>query len=251
MSSPTHPIRVALIGLPGTAPERQQGTAWTANAHLPYLLNSEHYEIVALCNTSVERAKEAVKLHGLPETTKTYGNPEGTPSIPPTLSDQFDANTCFLPSDVAADPDIDLVVSSVRVERHFPTAAPSLRAGKAVFVEWPIGSNLAEAEELAELAKQHHAKNLVGLQGKFSPVVQKLRELVRSGRIGKVLSSSYLATVGTDVPTAKDDVSYFVERAVGTNTLTTTFGHSSEYIQYGMLCLLFHAVPRILIVVRF
>lgn len=244
MSSP-QPIRVALIGLPGTAPEFQQGTAWTANAHLPYLLNSDHYEIAALCNTSVQRAKEAVKLHGLPESTKTYGNPEGmalnyadstTPLSFWRVSLSFIAGTCHIfviPPDVAADPDIDLVVSSVRVERHFPTAAPSLRAGKAVFVEWPLGSNLAEAEELAELAKRHHAKNLVGLQGKFSPVVQKLRELVQSGRIGKVLSSSYLATVGYDVPIDKADVSYFVERAVGTNPLTIAFGHSSEYIQYG------------------
>lgn len=71
------PIRVGLIGLSGAPPDKYQGTAWAASAHLPYLLDSDAYTLVALCNTSVESAKKAVKMYGLPESVKTYGNPEG------------------------------------------------------------------------------------------------------------------------------------------------------------------------------
>ena len=50
---------------------------------------------------------------------------------------------------------MDLVVCSVRVDRHFGAIAPALRAGKNVYVEWPLGKNLEEAEELLRLSKAH------------------------------------------------------------------------------------------------
>lgn len=70
------PIRVGLIGLSSAPPDKYQGAGWAPIAHLPYLLNSDAYTLVALCNTSVESAKNAVKLYNLPESTKTYGNIE-------------------------------------------------------------------------------------------------------------------------------------------------------------------------------
>lgn len=75
------PIRVGLIGLSSSPPDKYQGSGWATSAHLPYLLNSDVYTLVALCNTSVESAKKAVKLNNLPESTKTYGSSEGMFSI--------------------------------------------------------------------------------------------------------------------------------------------------------------------------
>lgn len=75
------PIRVGLIGLSGAPSDQYQGTGWAAMAHLPYLLDSDAYTLAALCNTSVESAKNALKLHNLPESIKTYGSVEGTHTI--------------------------------------------------------------------------------------------------------------------------------------------------------------------------
>lgn len=43
---------------------------------------------------------------------------------------------------LAADPDVDLVVCNVGVDRHHETIRPSVAVGKAVFCEWPLASNL-------------------------------------------------------------------------------------------------------------
>lgn len=70
----TGPIRVGIIGLsPGQ---------WAANAYLRYLQSPESkFKIVAVCNSSVESAKNAVKTLKLAEDTKTYGDPQGKDDI--------------------------------------------------------------------------------------------------------------------------------------------------------------------------
>ncbi|EIM83426.1 NAD-P-binding protein [Stereum hirsutum FP-91666 SS1] len=168
------PIRAGLTGLSGSPPDKYQGLGWAASALLPYLLDSEAYTFDAICNTSVESARCAVRLHNLPDSTKTYGNVE----------------------ELAADPDIDLVVSCVRVDKHYPTIIPALRNGKSVFVEWPLGANLQEAEEMAAFAKRNNARSLVGLQGAVCSDVRTIEELLTAGRVGKVLSSSSTCSMG-------------------------------------------------------
>jgi hypothetical protein len=67
------PIRVGFLGL-------SKG-GWARSAHFPYLNESDKYQIVAICNSSVSSAQDAIKLYNLPASTKAYSNPEG-PSSP-------------------------------------------------------------------------------------------------------------------------------------------------------------------------
>ncbi|GJD02192.1 oxidoreductase family protein [Colletotrichum higginsianum] len=160
------PIRIALIGLSANAK-----TSWAAESHLPYLLSPrgrQHYTITALLNSSTGAAEAARAHYGLPGDVKVYGNPEA----------------------LARDPDVELVVCNTRVDTHFDVAAPSARAGKAVYVEWPPTRDLESSEELASLAaKTSGGASIVGLQGRVARVVLKVREVVDSGRVGKVLGS--------------------------------------------------------------
>jgi len=75
--SASEKIRVALIGLNAPPPGTPSGTNWAASGHLPYLLSSEKYELVALQNSSTARATAAIKAYGLNARTKAYGTPEG------------------------------------------------------------------------------------------------------------------------------------------------------------------------------
>ncbi|KAK9776586.1 hypothetical protein SCAR479_06631 [Seiridium cardinale] len=199
------PMRTAIIGLSSNAV-----TNWASQAHLPYLLSPEgrsKFEIIALCNSSVGAAKKAVRAFDLPPETRTYGSPE----------------------DLAADPDVQLVVVSTRVDKHYETALPNLKTGKSVYVEWPLAENLARAEELAQLAKEKGVKTVVGLQGRFTPPLIKLRELIASGRIGKVLSSKVSAFGGAmHRENLTNGMRYFTDRKVGGNFLTIGFGHSKS-----------------------
>jgi len=63
------PTRVGFIGL--------SKSGWAPRAHLPYLKSSPDYEIVAIANSSVQSAQEAIKLYELPSSVKAYGNPQG------------------------------------------------------------------------------------------------------------------------------------------------------------------------------
>ena len=77
MASPSK-IRVALIGLNAPPAGTPSGTNWAAAGHLPYLTSSDKYELVALQNSSAERAADAIKAYGLdPNKTRAYGSPEG------------------------------------------------------------------------------------------------------------------------------------------------------------------------------
>jgi hypothetical protein len=49
--------------------------------------------------------------------------------------------------------EVDLVVVTVKVPHHREVVTTALQAGKMVLCEWPLGNGLAEAEELAALAR--------------------------------------------------------------------------------------------------
>ena len=61
---------------------------------------------------------------------------------------------------------------------------PALEAEKMVFVEWPLAANIAQVEELVELANSKKLKTMVGVQAQGDPLVAKIKQLVcviRSG----------------------------------------------------------------------
>lgn len=110
---------------------------------------------------------------------------------------------------------------------HYDTIKPSIEAGKAVFIEYPVAENTQRAKELADLAKEKNIPNIVGLQARMAPAVLKLKEIITSGQIGKVLSSS----VSAYSPFSKRDsisegLGYFLDKKVGGNPVIITFGHS-------------------------
>jgi predicted dehydrogenase len=133
-------------------------------------------------------------------------------------------------------------VCSVRVDRHLQTIAPALKAGKDVFVEWPLGKNLAEAEELLKLKNEGGVKNaVVDLQARQAPIVHKLRDFIESGKIGKVLSSTWTGAGGAFAGTITQAYEYISQREIGGNMVTIHFGHSIDYIQAGI-----HTPPPLL-----
>ncbi|RWA03854.1 hypothetical protein EKO27_g11254 [Xylaria grammica] len=199
------PIRVALIGLSASAK-----VSWAEQGHLPYLHSARgrsRYELVALLNSSVEAAIAARAHFQLPPTVRTYGSPD----------------------DLARDQDVDLVVCNTRVDTHVLTTAPSLSAGKAVFIEWPLAENYEAA--LALTGNQRVDHSVIGLQGRVSPIALKLKEVLKSGRIGRVLSSDVRAfgNLGRRDSIA-ESVSYFTKRSVGGNHVTIAYAHTIDYV---------------------
>ena len=77
-------------------------------------------------------------------------------------------------------------VIATPVRTHNLLAKEALLHGKHVLVEKPLTANVAEAEELAELAREHQLTLMVGHTFEYSPAVNEIRKLVQSGDLGKI-----------------------------------------------------------------
>jgi predicted dehydrogenase len=198
------PIKIGLIGLSTSS----KATNWAVLAHLPYLQSPQgkaHYEIIALCNSSLESAQRSVKHFNLSSSIKTYGSAE----------------------DLAADPDIELVVNVTGVKSHYEVLLPVLKAGKNVYTELPLASNITQMRELVALAEEKGVKTIFGLQGQAHPGILAVKKMIAENKIGKVLSTTLIATTG--LPLDKPLPAAFkmlAERKAGGNLATIWVLHS-------------------------
>ncbi len=84
--------------------------------------------------------------------------------------------------------DVDGVVIATPVNTHYALARQALLHGKHVLVEKPLTTNVAEAEELVELAEKRHLTLMVGHTFEYSPAVNELRKMIASGELGNIYS---------------------------------------------------------------
>jgi predicted dehydrogenase len=194
----TDKIRVGIVGATVT----QGGSGWGANAHVLALKALPHYALKAVCTAHEDTAKASAAAFGAERAFHRF-------------------------SDMAASPDVDLIVVCVRVPGHRELVMAGLQAGKAVFCEWPLGANLAEAEEMAGLARQRSLTNIVGLQARSDPTIRFAADLVKEGYIGEVLTANLSTVTQAQLQRGPGRIWQGV-RANGANTLTITGGHAID-----------------------
>lgn len=91
------------------------------------------------------------------------------------------------PADAFSNPEIDLVVVATPNDSHSDLARRALAAGKNVVVDKPFTTTVAEALELAALAKQSGRVLAVFQNRRWDGDFLTLRELISDGRLGEVL----------------------------------------------------------------
>lgn len=84
--------------------------------------------------------------------------------------------------------DIDAVVIVTPVRTHYTLAQQALFYHKHVLVEKPLTCNVEEAEELVALAEEKQRVLMVGHTFEYNLAVNELRNLIRSGDLGKIYS---------------------------------------------------------------
>ena len=118
-------------------------------------------QVVAICDKSEKALKRAAHAHpGLHVTTD--------------------------PGELLSSPDIDAIAVITPVWTHFELAHSALSNGKHVFVEKPFASSSAQAEELIELGERNHLQIMVDHTFLFTGAVQKIRQLIDDGTLGKL-----------------------------------------------------------------
>jgi len=89
-------------------------------------------------------------------------------------------------SDVFLSTEIDAVAVVTPVWTHYELAKAALQNGKHVFVEKPFTSNVAQAEELIDLAQKKNLKIMVDHTFLFTGAVKKIWKLLEEGTLGKL-----------------------------------------------------------------
>lgn len=194
------PLRVGLVGADAG------GKGWAPMAHLPAIKGLAELELAAVCTSRPESAAAAAKAFGV-------------------------ARSFHDVAELAASPDIDAVAVVVRAVHHHEAVVAALKAGKHVSCEWPVGTSLLQTRELAALARQRGVVTAVGLQGRSTPALQYLKELVEGGWLGELLSVDVSAVV-TGVTQVPSQAAWEAERKKGAHFFNVTGGHTIDTLLF-------------------
>jgi len=110
--------------------------------------------------------------------------------------------------ELVKDPEIHAICIATPVFSHFELAKKSLKADKHTFIEKPMASNVSQCRELVELADHKDLILMTGHTFIYSTPVRRIKEIIKSGDIGRVLYiSSQRMNLGlfqTDINAAWD-----------------------------------------------
>ena len=81
---------------------------------------------------------------------------------------------------------VDAVIVASPAATHATVARQAIEAGKPVLVEKPFALSGRDAEAVAKLAEQRRLPVLAGHLLVYHPAVEKLRELIQQGELGKL-----------------------------------------------------------------
>lgn len=142
-------VRVAVVGC-GSVSER----------YVPNLKQSPHVDLVGICDNQIDRARKHAETYGI---ERYFGDVDR----------------------LLAEVDFDLFVNLTPMPLHAPFNRKGLEAGRNVWCEKPIATELAEASALIELAKSRE----LGLWGApntpTSPAFRCMAGILTSGEIGQ------------------------------------------------------------------
>ena len=82
---------------------------------------------------------------------------------------------------------VDAVLVATPPGSHYMVAMQALKHGRHVLVEKPMATSVAQAEDLVAAAAEHDVQLMVGHTFEYNPAVRHLREIIRSGELGRVL----------------------------------------------------------------
>ena len=163
--------RVAHLGLGG------RGTV-----HANTLIElAELYEVVGLCELREERLREFCREKGL------------------------DTSVCYTDVErmlAATNPDIFCFITQPSTPRLQFAELAAKHAVKAIALEKPMATSLAEANGIVHLCRENGIKGVVSHQQKYLTSLQKVKEVVDSGAIGEIQlitasCQAWLAQLGT------------------------------------------------------
>ena len=88
--------------------------------------------------------------------------------------------------DLIWDPEVEILYLATPHIVHLEHFREAVQAGKPILCEKPMGMSAAETQEMVALAKEHCVFLMEGLWTRFFPIYSKLREILNSGKLGRI-----------------------------------------------------------------
>jgi predicted dehydrogenase len=73
------------------------------------------------------------------------------------------------------------------LDAHKDMVIACARSGASVFMEKPMCPSLADADEMIKACEMHHVKLAIAHQTRYSPRLQRVKEMIADGRLGSIL----------------------------------------------------------------
>lgn len=127
----------------------------------------------------------------------------------------------------------DAVIVANPTALHLDVAIPAAEAGCHILLEKPVSDSLDRLDVLQKAAQKSGSKILVGFQFRYHPTLNKARELIRQGALGKVLTVH--AHWGEYVPQWHPWEDYrqsYAARADLGGGVIRTLTHPLDYLRY-------------------
>ncbi|MGN8050742.1 Gfo/Idh/MocA family protein [Curtobacterium sp. 22159] len=134
--------------------------------------------------------------------------------------------------EVLADPSVDVVSICSPNFLHREIAVAAAEAGKPFWIEKPMGRYASDSRAIHDAVLAAGVVTSVGFNYRHAPAIERARELVRSGRLGRITNvrGSLLADYSSD-PAAPLTWRFERERA-GSGVLGDLLSHGLDLAQY-------------------
>lgn len=173
-------VRASSVGAQGRSPSERIAVACVGvrnmgGGHLKGLVRNNRARVVAVCDVD-----SSIRQSGLDLVERTYGEERAAGAF----------RGCQGTGDfreLLSRPDVDALVIAVPDHWHAPMTIAACRAGKDVYCEKPLSLTINQGKAMVAAVRRHGRVFQTGTQRRSFAVVRHVCELVRNGRIGKLL----------------------------------------------------------------
>lgn len=134
--------------------------------------------------------------------------------------------------DMLADPQLDAVVIAISDAFHVPAAIRALDAGKPVFCEKPIATNVADVLALEKAVRDSGLPLQIGHMLRFDPGIQATHDFIRD-EMGELLALKAWYCDSTHRYTATDAIQPLIRS--GTRPMRPAGDQKADKLRYNML----------------
>jgi len=135
--------------------------AFAERAIMPAIRKTANSELLAIQKRSPDMAKRKAEEYGIPYHYESV-------------------------EELVSSPHVDAVFIVSANSRHHPDTLAAASQKKHVLVEKPMAMNFHEGREMIDACRRHNVLLMVGHMLRFSPLLQRMKEIISSGELGTI-----------------------------------------------------------------